>query len=179
MCGHLSNFFYEETKTKSLYKYYLFVLIKKSQQYSHVTEFILSDDCSTCFGYHYYPFLCSWRWVIMIPETCRAIVRKINSVTCASCWDFNIRIWTNNFGTCCLATFAEQMKHWKESKRYNWLVLYNFRVSTYMLHPCEERIFRITTTYEWALTLCNHVHVTRLFSEACHSASASPANLRA
>jgi hypothetical protein len=117
--------------------------------------------------------------MIMIPETYRAVVRKINPVTCASCWDFYVRIWTNNFGTYYLATFTEQMKHWKESNRYNWLVLYNFRVSAYMLHPCEERIFRITTTYEWSLTLCNRVHVARLFSEACHSASASPANLRA
>jgi len=25
------------------------------QQDAHVTEFILSDDCSTCFGYHYHP----------------------------------------------------------------------------------------------------------------------------
>ena len=28
------------------------LLIQKSQQDAHVTEFILSDDCSTCFGYH-------------------------------------------------------------------------------------------------------------------------------
>ena len=26
-----------------------------SQQDARVTEFILSDDCSTCFGYHYHP----------------------------------------------------------------------------------------------------------------------------
>jgi len=31
------------------------VLIHKSQQDAHVTEFISSDDCSTCFGYHYHP----------------------------------------------------------------------------------------------------------------------------
>ena len=31
------------------------ILIQKSQQDAHVTEFILSDDCSTCFGYHYHP----------------------------------------------------------------------------------------------------------------------------
>jgi hypothetical protein len=30
-------------------------LIYNSQQDAHVTEFILSDDCSTCFGYHYHP----------------------------------------------------------------------------------------------------------------------------
>jgi hypothetical protein len=31
------------------------ILIQKSEQDAHVTEFILSDDCSTCFGYHYHP----------------------------------------------------------------------------------------------------------------------------
>jgi hypothetical protein len=31
------------------------ILIQKSQQDTQVTEFILSDDCSTCFGYHYHP----------------------------------------------------------------------------------------------------------------------------
>jgi hypothetical protein len=29
------------------------LLIQKSQQDTHVTEFILSDNCSTCFGYHH------------------------------------------------------------------------------------------------------------------------------
>jgi hypothetical protein len=32
------------------------ILIQNSQQDAHVTVFILSDDCSTCFGYHYHPF---------------------------------------------------------------------------------------------------------------------------
>jgi len=31
------------------------ILIQKSQQDARVTEFILYDDCSTCFGYHYHP----------------------------------------------------------------------------------------------------------------------------
>jgi len=31
------------------------ILIQKSQQDENVTEFTLSDDCSTCFGYHYHP----------------------------------------------------------------------------------------------------------------------------
>jgi len=31
------------------------ILIQKSQQDAHITEFILSDDCSTCFRYHYHP----------------------------------------------------------------------------------------------------------------------------
>jgi hypothetical protein len=31
------------------------ILIQKFQQDAHVTEFILSDDCSTCFGYHCHP----------------------------------------------------------------------------------------------------------------------------
>ena len=30
------------------------ILIQKSQQEAHVTEFILSGDCSTCFGYYYH-----------------------------------------------------------------------------------------------------------------------------
>jgi hypothetical protein len=28
------------------------ILVYKSQQDAHVTEFILSDNCSTCFGHH-------------------------------------------------------------------------------------------------------------------------------
>jgi hypothetical protein len=31
------------------------ILLYKSQQDAHVTEFILSDDCSTCFGRYYHP----------------------------------------------------------------------------------------------------------------------------
>jgi hypothetical protein len=31
------------------------ILLNKSQQDAHVTEFILSDICSTCFGRHYHP----------------------------------------------------------------------------------------------------------------------------
>jgi len=30
-------------------------LVHKSQQDVHVTVFILSDNCSTCFGRHYHP----------------------------------------------------------------------------------------------------------------------------
>jgi hypothetical protein len=30
------------------------ILIYKSQVDAHFTEFILSDNCSTCFGYHYH-----------------------------------------------------------------------------------------------------------------------------
>jgi len=33
------------------------ILVYKSQQDAHVTEFILSDNCSTCFGRHYHPSL--------------------------------------------------------------------------------------------------------------------------
>jgi len=33
----------------------LYILVYKSQQDAHVTEFILSDNCSTCFGGHYHP----------------------------------------------------------------------------------------------------------------------------
>jgi hypothetical protein len=31
------------------------ILVYKSQQDAHVTEFILSDKCSTCFERHYHP----------------------------------------------------------------------------------------------------------------------------
>jgi hypothetical protein len=31
------------------------VILCTSQQDAHVTEFILSDNCSTCFGCHYHP----------------------------------------------------------------------------------------------------------------------------
>jgi len=31
------------------------ILIQKSQQDAHITEFVLSDDCCTSFGYHYHP----------------------------------------------------------------------------------------------------------------------------
>jgi len=33
------------------------ILVYKSQQDEQVTEFILSDNCSTCFGRHYHPSL--------------------------------------------------------------------------------------------------------------------------
>jgi len=36
---------------KSIYD----ILVYKSQQDTHVTEFILSDNFCTCFGRHYYP----------------------------------------------------------------------------------------------------------------------------
>jgi len=31
------------------------ILIHKSQQDAHVAEFILTDNCSTCFGRHHHP----------------------------------------------------------------------------------------------------------------------------
>ena len=31
------------------------ILLYKFQQDAHVTEFILSDNCSTCFGRYYHP----------------------------------------------------------------------------------------------------------------------------
>ena len=31
------------------------ILLYKSQQDAHVTEFILSENCSTCFGHYYHP----------------------------------------------------------------------------------------------------------------------------
>jgi hypothetical protein len=32
-----------------------FILVHKFQQDAQVTEFILSDNCCTCFGRHYHP----------------------------------------------------------------------------------------------------------------------------
>jgi len=40
---------------KKVLKYALKILVYKSQQDAHVTEFILSDNCYTCFGCHYHP----------------------------------------------------------------------------------------------------------------------------
>ena len=37
------------------YKSVFIILIYKSQQDAHVTWFILSDNCSTCFGCHHHP----------------------------------------------------------------------------------------------------------------------------
>jgi len=31
------------------------ILVYRSQQDAHITEFILSDNCSPCFGRHYHP----------------------------------------------------------------------------------------------------------------------------
>jgi hypothetical protein len=36
-------------------KSYFHILLHKSQQDAHITEFILSDNCSTCFGRYYHP----------------------------------------------------------------------------------------------------------------------------
>jgi len=34
---------------------FIVILVYKSKQDAQVTEFILSDNCSTCFGRHYHP----------------------------------------------------------------------------------------------------------------------------
>jgi len=62
-----------------------YVLIQKSQQDAHVTEFILSGDCSTCFGYHYHPSsgahslfyrtYCIFRTIYIINNNCNLIYR--------------------------------------------------------------------------------------------------------
>ena len=41
--------------TNNLIKVEQAILLYKSQQNAHVTEFILSDSCSTCFGRYYHP----------------------------------------------------------------------------------------------------------------------------
>ena len=56
------------------------ILLYKSQQDAQFTEFILSDNCSTCFWRHYHPSSGT-------QNNC-----KINSVICASCWDLYTRI---------------------------------------------------------------------------------------
>ena len=60
------------------------ILVHKFQQDAHVTEFILSDNCSTCFG------------LLKIGDgdsrnVLGQLSDKINSVTCVSCWDLYIR----------------------------------------------------------------------------------------
>jgi hypothetical protein len=43
------------------------ILIYNSQQDAHVTEFNLSDNCSTCFGRYYHPFSGAQRIVTIAP----------------------------------------------------------------------------------------------------------------
>jgi hypothetical protein len=57
-----NGLYFHETKTTYLtpqYNVFLqnftFILVHKSQQEAQVTEFILSDNYSTCFGRHYHP----------------------------------------------------------------------------------------------------------------------------
>jgi len=38
-----------------LYEHLLYILLYKSQKDAHVIEFILSDNCSTCFRHYYHP----------------------------------------------------------------------------------------------------------------------------
>jgi hypothetical protein len=52
----LTNSTCTTTNTACIIKRILFtILLYKSQQDAHVTEFILSDNCSTCFGHYYHP----------------------------------------------------------------------------------------------------------------------------
>ena len=51
--GHL--FWERKRGTGNNRKICRYILVYKSQQDTHVTEFILSDNCCTCFGRHYHP----------------------------------------------------------------------------------------------------------------------------
>jgi len=61
------------------------ILIYKSQQDAQVTEFILSDNCSTCFRRHHHL------------KHIEQLSDKINSVICASFWNLYIRILFSMF----------------------------------------------------------------------------------
>ena len=77
------------------------ILLYKTQQDAHVTEFILSDNCSTCFGRYYHPSSGAQTTVTTASgnrytlidrvKNVEQLSDKINSVTCASCWDLYSR----------------------------------------------------------------------------------------
>ena len=62
------------------------IYIYISQQDAHVTEFILSDRQLL------YKFRESLSPIFRSPKHVQQLSDKINSVTCASCWDLYIRI---------------------------------------------------------------------------------------
>ena len=43
------------SKDSNVHRVLNIILLYKFQQDAHVTEFILSDNCSTCFGRYYHP----------------------------------------------------------------------------------------------------------------------------
>jgi hypothetical protein len=94
------------------------ILVYKSQQDAHVTEFILSDNCFACFGRHHHPSsgaqdncnysisysvtvtrCCSYSRFVLLKMgdndalNIEQLSDKINSETCASCWDLYTKIW--------------------------------------------------------------------------------------
>jgi len=56
ICLH-GVFFSDLVIFRKEYKIWKNILVYKSQQDAEVTEFILSEDCSTCFGFYYHPSL--------------------------------------------------------------------------------------------------------------------------
>jgi hypothetical protein len=83
------------------------ILLYKYQQDSHVTEFILSDNWSTCFGRYYHPSSEAQttvttaygnRYTVLLSA---AIVEELELIwmccgwrtPCASCWDFIVEYY--------------------------------------------------------------------------------------
>ena len=53
------------------------ILLYKSQQDAHITEFILSDNRSTCFGHHYHPSLAAQTTVTTASGNCYTILLSV------------------------------------------------------------------------------------------------------
>jgi len=53
------------------------ILLYKSQQDAHVTEFILSDNCSRCFGRYYHPSSGSQTTVTTAPGNSYTVTDRV------------------------------------------------------------------------------------------------------
>jgi len=53
------------------------VLLYKSQQDAHVTEFTLSDNCSTCFGHYYHTSSGSHTTVTTASGKCYTVIYRV------------------------------------------------------------------------------------------------------
>ena len=52
-------------------------ILCKFQQDAHVTEFILSDNCSTCFGRHYHPSSGAQTTVTTVSGNCYTVTDRV------------------------------------------------------------------------------------------------------
>ena len=53
------------------------ILVYESQQDAHVTEFILSDNFSTCFGRHYHPSSGAQTTVTTVSGNCYTVLLSV------------------------------------------------------------------------------------------------------